>query len=146
MKGGVYAYRTRKPGARFNIPILSRHWAYVGETTSFWHRDRQHLAGDLAWGTLPKPWCDLDPVCYRISLPGWKWLLRSVETLLILCLWPVYNHAKNQWNPRRIPLSTALAMRAARDRGRWYPNVRFIHVIVSLAPLAVAAYYLGGHR
>ena len=41
MNGGVYVYRTRKPAARFHVPLLSFHFAYVGETTSFRHRHQQ---------------------------------------------------------------------------------------------------------
>jgi hypothetical protein len=136
MRGGVYVYRTRKPGARLNLPIISRHFGYVGETSSFWHRHAQH--------SETQPWADLDPRCYRIGLPAWKPLLRTVETLVILCTWPVYNHAKNQWNPRRIPLGMARRMRAARDRGQWYPSVRLIHVLTVLLLVLAAAYYFGG--
>lgn len=106
MKGGVYIYRCRKPGAFLGWPIVGRHFAYVGETTSFFHRHGQHMES--------QPWSDLSPVCYRIPLPTWKPLLHAVETLFILALWPVYNHKKNLWNPRRIPLHVAKAMRARR--------------------------------
>lgn len=126
MAGGVYAYRARKPNARFRIPILSYHWAYVGETTSFYHRHRQHMGlieGGRNTGRvhihMPKPWTDLEPyVAFRIGLPQWKWLLRSVETLVIMLLWPVYNDRKNHWNPRRITLPHATAQRARRAAGR----------------------------
>lgn len=144
-RGGVYVYRTRKPGAVFGMPTSftlavallmtatlaflggpwplaalllacsGRHFAYVGETRSFAHRDRQHRSGDVRWGSHAKPWSDLDPKCYRLSMPGWKWLLRSVETLLIVLLWPVYNDKKNRWNPRRITMARARSMRYARD-------------------------------
>lgn len=128
MKGGVYAYRCRKPGARLRIPVLSWHWAYVGETTSFYHRDQQHRYGLGQFGGTAKPWADLEPyVAVRIPLPGWKWLLRSVETLLIVLLWPAYNVKKNRWNPRRITPWRAGWQRRLRDTGstrvlavRWY--------------------------
>ena len=109
MKGGVYIYRVRKPSAILGWPIIGRHFGYVGETVSFWHRDRQHKES--------QPWSDLNPKCYRIPLPGWKPLLLTVETLVILLVWPVYNHKKNLWNPRRIPLSAARRQREARDSG-----------------------------
>lgn len=112
------------------FPLLlatGRHFAYVGETTSFYHRHRQHTGNG---GTTDRfitdaaPWSDLDPVCVaRLPLPRWKWLLRSVETLMILALAPVYNDRKNHHNPRRIARPTALRQRLTRD-GRWL-NVSF---------------------
>lgn len=144
--GGVYAYRTRKPGllGRLGIPILSYHFAYTGETVSFRNRHEQHVRGGGTYGSVAKPWSDLDPRCVlRIPLPPWKWLLRSVETLVILMTWPVYNHAKNQWNPRRIPLPAQARQRAMRDRIGWCWNVRPLHLIV-LACVALAALKIGG--
>lgn len=138
MKGGVYVYRGRKPFSWFNIPFLSRHFIYVGETVSFKLRHEQHTRGDTVRTTPQQPWADLDPRCVlRIPLPPWKWLLRSVETVLIVLTWPVYNHKKNLWNPRRIPLSTAQHQRYLRDRGRHPLNVRPIHLF-ALFMLALA--------
>lgn len=138
MRGGVYLYRTRKPGARFNIPILSRHFGYAGETNSFHHRHLQHTVGGGTYQVKAKDWADLDPVCVlRIPLPDWRWLRLSVETVVIACTWPVYNHAKNRWNPRRIPLSVAHRQRLTRDRGRHPVNIRPVHLFV-LCCLAVA--------
>lgn len=145
--GGVYVYRCRKPGAIFGWPLIGRHFAYVGETTSFHHRHLQHTVGGGRYGHHAQPWADLDPVCVlRIPLPPWKWLLHLVETLFILLLWPVYNHKKNLWNPRRIPLQVAKAMRAVRDghrRGRTFFRVllglRLLAAIVLVA-LAVIAW------
>lgn len=142
-KGGVYVYRTRKPGARLRIPFLSYHWGYVGETSSFYHRDQQHLFGLGKYATIAKPWADLEPRCYRIGLPNWKWLRRSVETLVILALWPVYNHQKNQWNPRRIPLHAAKFQRAERDHGVRPFNLRLIHVVLLLAAAATLWMMIG---
>jgi hypothetical protein len=118
--------------------ITGRHFGYVGETTSFRDRHAQHI-GNLGSGAKfekeGKPWADLDPVCVlRLPLPRWKWLLRSVETLVMLLLWPVYNHKKNLWNPRRIPLVSARRQRYARDRRTlgisW--NFRSAHVVALL--------------
>lgn len=127
-RGGVYLWRVRhhaKPMQRVN--------GYVGETVSFHHRAKQHLAVtrfDVKTGVesktgalkVPKQsWSDLDPTCHPvIRLPWWlcwKWILKPLETLVILCTWPVYNDKKNRWNPRQIPIHAAKAMRAARDRG-----------------------------
>lgn len=132
MSGGAYAYRTRKPGARYNLPILSRHFAYVGQTSSFWHRHRQHSEG--------KPWADLDPACYRIPLPDWKWLRLVVEQLLIWALWPVYNVQGNRWNPRRITPIEARRQRMVRNRGRHPLNLTAAHGIVWGVLAALVAY------
>jgi hypothetical protein len=131
--GGVYVYRCRKPTAIFRIPLLSFHFAYVGETTSFRHRHLQHTVGGGRYGHTAQPWADLEPRCVlRIPLPPWKWLLHAVETLLILLLWPVYNHSKNLWNPRRIPLQVAKAMRAVRDgRRKGLLFFRVVHAVKS---------------
>lgn len=129
MKGGVYVYRCRKPAARMRIPILSWHTAYVGETTSFYHRHAQHMER--------QPWADLNPyVAFRIPLPARKWLLRTVETLLILMLAPVYNHRGNLWNPRRIPLHEARLQRRMRDRRGWSLNIRIVHLLLIAVTVA----------
>lgn len=143
MNGGVYVYRTRKPAARLRVPLLSFHFAYVGETTSFRHRHQQHVAGGGTYSAMAKPWADLDPrVVLRIPLPPWKWLLRTVETLAILLTWPVYNAAKNRWNPRRISLPMQAMQRRTRDRGdRWFGRflaVRWYHWTALVAAAAWA--------
>lgn len=131
MKGGVYAYRTLKPGARFRIPILSWHWGYVGETRSFYHRHLQHSVGGGAYRVEPKDWADRSPRCYRLALPDWRWLRRSVESLAIGLLWPVYNVQKNRWNPRRIPPKVARWQRHQRDIGaHWLINIRPVHTVL----------------
>jgi len=136
VKGGVYVYRCRKPGARLRIPFLSWHFAYVGETTSFYHRDQQHRYGLGAYGTPAQPWADRSPyVWLRIPLPRWKWLLRSVETLVILLVWPVYNVSKNRWNPRRIKPVVARQQRLARDRGRHPINLGAGWLFIIIAAL-----------
>ncbi|MFL6145594.1 MAG: hypothetical protein ACJ72N_27500 [Labedaea sp.] len=146
-KGGVYAYRCLKPGARLRIPALSWHWCYVGETTSFYHRDQQHRFGLGQYGGVAKDWADLSPyVALRIPLPPWKWLLRSVETLVILALWPVYNVSKNRWNPRRIRPGTARMQRRQRDLGLPVINLRSGTVALIVLGCAVAAWYWIGSR
>ncbi len=121
--------------------ISGRHFAYVGETVSFKDRHGEHVNGGGRWGRKAQPWSDLDPVCVlRIPMPKWKWLLRSTETLLILLLAPVYNHSKNQWNPRRISLASSRRMRVRRDRRRVkmnFPNVRAAHVLLIAALIII---------
>lgn len=132
--GGVYVYRARKPAARLRIPLLSWHFAYVGETTSFHHRHMQHVAGGGRFNSQQKPWADLDPyVWLRIPLPPWKWLLRLVEALVILAVWPVYNHKRNLWNPRRVSLRDQQWQRQCRDHGALVLNWSWGHTIAVLA-------------
>jgi hypothetical protein len=138
-RGGVYVYRTRKPGAIFGLPIIGRHFAYAGESNNFGRRDREHLIGSnmYEFAVKRKPWCDLDPKCYRFPLPPWKWLLRSVETLLILLTWPVYNDRKNRWNPRRISIPVQHLQRKMRDKASESNNILigFMRYVVTLRPI-----------
>ena len=122
-RGGIYTWRTRKHAH----PSL-REWGYVGLTNSFTRRERDHK-GKTAYlqedGTVKaateKPWMDLDAKVHKVvRLPWWLcwgWVLGPLETLVILLLWPRYNHAKNLWNPRRVPLSRQAAQRTERDAG-----------------------------
>lgn len=124
-RGGVYLVR-----CDHHLNRARRVNGYVGETVSHRLRQRQHLGisrygvdGQVVKGftRVPaQPWADLNPVWHKITLPWWlcwKWVLRPLETLVILALWPVYNDAKNHWNPRRIPKGIAKAQRATRDAG-----------------------------
>lgn len=148
-RGGVYLVRVdhhRNRARRVN--------GYVGETVSFYLRQRQHLGVSRfnpvtgqagAPVKIPsQPWSDLNPVWYQvIPLPWWlcwKWVLRPLETLVMVCTWPVYNDAKNHWNPRRIPKNLAAAQRAAREYGR---GVAYT-TRVTLAHGARIALQLGG--
>lgn len=137
LKGGVYAYRTRKPGARWSIPFLSTHWGYVGQTSSFWHRAIQHEA---------KPWADLAVRAYRLRLPDWVWLRLVVEQALIFALAPVYNHRGNLWNPRRIPLGEQAHQRRVRDRGGRVINLRAAHLWLIVTGAALTALIIGDVR
>ncbi len=131
---GVYVFRARRPGFIGRIPVAGRHFAYVGESSHVRLRRRDHLEGSVKYNAFPKPWTDLAPTWYFLPLPGApKFLLRSVETLLILLLWPVYNHQKNLWNPRRIPIKSAKRQRGQRDVLGWSFNVRFGHLILWMA-------------
>lgn len=114
-RGGVYLWRVdhhRNRARRVN--------GYVGETVSYYFRGKDQM-GQGRKGQ-EAPWSDLNPKRYQvIPLPWWlcwKWVLRPLETLVILCTWPVYNDAKNRWNPRRIPKDLAAAQREAREYGR----------------------------
>jgi hypothetical protein len=146
-RGGVYIIRCRKPGARLRIPLLSWHFAYVGETTSFYHRMQQHFYGLGQFGSKAKDWSDLEPYVWaRVPLPRWKWLLRSVETLVILLVWPVYNVAKNRWNPRRIKPIDARRQRIQRNLHVPVMRVRSLPMGLLILVLAIATWHWIGGR
>lgn len=134
--GGVYLFRTQRPGLAGRIPLIGRHTAYVGEG-HVRSRYRDHLDGSVKYGVPAKPWADLNPSWYFIPLPYWKPLLRLVEMLLILTLWPVYNHQKNLWNPRRIPLQVAKWQRGQRDVIGWSFNLRPGHALLWLVFIGI---------
>lgn len=131
---GVYIFRTRRPGLFGRVPVVGRHFAYVGESGHVRFRRSVHLKGSVKYNSFPKPWTDLKPSWYFIPLPFFpKVALRAVETLLIALLWPVYNHQKNLWNPRRIPLTAAKRQRGSRDVCGWSFNFRFAHLFLWIA-------------
>jgi hypothetical protein len=125
-RGGVYLWRVDH-----HLNRSRRVNGYVGETVSFYFRARQHMGSSnftadgrratTAVKVPSQPWSDLNPVCHKvIKLPWWlcwKWVLRPLETLVVLATWPVYNDAKNHWNPRRVPKGLARAQRSNRDMG-----------------------------
>jgi hypothetical protein len=156
---GVYVFRGRRPGligripyplfpvlvigallfchlkglplwlAGFSVLLSPRHTMYVGEG-HVRSRYRDHLDGSVKFNALPKPWADLKPSWYFIPLPYVKPILHTAETLLMLALWPVYNHQKNLWNLRRIPLKTAKRQRGQRDLTGWSFNFRPAHAML----------------
>lgn len=139
----MYAWRTRKPHAFFGLPFVGRHWAYVGETSSRWHRDQQHIAG--------QPWADLDPKPYALFslFPHVAWCRKAQETLWTLILWPVYPQQKNGWNPRRITRDAARRMRAQRDSNGFGFNLgrlvaRLVAVVLFWTVLVYSAYQVWG--
>lgn len=157
-RGGVYLVRVDH-----HLNRARRVNGYVGETVSHHLRQRQHLGvsryatdGRVVQGftRVPsQPWADLNPVWHKLTLPWWlcwKWVLRPLETLVIVLTWPVYNDAKNHWNPRRIPKGIAKAQRATRDAGglNYRSRVAVQHVgriLVRAAGLAVILTGLVGY-
>lgn len=132
---GVYWFRARRPGLLGRIPLIGRHTAYVGESAHVRSRFDQHISGSVRYNNFPKPWAGLRPTWYYIPLPGIgeiKAVRLTLETLLILFFWPVYNHQKNLWNPRRIPLKAAARQAAQRAVIGWSFNFRFGHAILWL--------------
>lgn len=142
MPGQVYVWRTRKPGAILGLPIIGRHFGYGGQTRNPKMRDVEHLEGGGRYGHTCAPWSDLAPKKYVVfkmkHCP--QWLLNTVEFLVIKLLFPVYNHAHNLTNPRRIPIPTARAQRVARDARGWCFNVRGTLGPVAVLLLAAAVY------
>jgi hypothetical protein len=156
-RGGVYLWRVDH-----HLNRMRRVNGYVGETVSFYLRGRQHMGVsrfDPVTGLVARngpvkvpaqPWSDLRPVCHQvIKLPWWlcwKWVLRPLETLVMVCTWPVYNDAKNHWNPRRIPKTVAKAQRASRDAGwNWRMGARAAgaHAVRYLVQAVAAVVILG---
>lgn len=127
---GVYIFRTRRPGLFGRVPLIGRHFGYVGQAMHIRHRKDVHLKGSMKYNVFPKPWSSLKPSWYFIPLPPFRWILLTVETMVIALLWPVYNHQKNLWNPRRIPLKTATRQRAQRDLIGWSFNFRPAHAML----------------
>ena len=128
----------------FVLPLFAgRHNAYVGLTSSYYHRKNQHLVGGGVYKAQRKDWADLDPKFYKIlPLPNWRWLLHTMETLAIGVLCPVYNVQKQPpWNLRKV--SPRTAERQAWQRAKYGPAValgrmfgRFI-VLLSLGGLII---------
>lgn len=117
--GGVYVWRTRKPHAIAGLPIIGRHFGYVGQTSSFRRRGGEHINGSTQYREVvrAKDWADLAPKVYEIRLPDARWLRLLVEQLLIWALCPVYNvKGQGPWNIRRITLKRQRAQRFARDQ------------------------------
>lgn len=135
---GVYVFRGRRPGLFGRVPLIGRHFLYVGMSTRVRSRYSEHLFGSMKYNALPKPWADRKVTWYYVPLPPWKPLLLTVETLLIVCLWPVYNSQKNLWNPRRIPLQSARRQRAQRDLIGWSFNIRPAHPVLALVLTGIA--------
>lgn len=117
---GVYVWRTKKPHAPIGLPIIGRHTAYVGQSSSHRHRERQHLGLDIRYGAPAASWSDLEPKRYTlwVLFPGWRRARLAQEWLWIKLLMPVYNDQHNRWNPRRISRRQARAQREARDARR----------------------------
>jgi hypothetical protein len=124
----VYGYRTRKPGAILGLPIIGRHWGYVGQTRRPAVRHLEHMTGRGRYNKGPANWADLDPERYVLfSLNHFpQWMLNGVELFFIFILLPVYNHKGNLGNPRRIRLVVARRHRywRAKMRMRWTPTFR----------------------
>lgn len=116
------------------------HFAYVGESTAVQLRKSAHIDGGGKFGATAKPWADLVTSWHYLPLPGApKWVLRSVETVGILLLWPVYNHKKNLWNPRRISLRAAKVQRLSREKFGWSFNFQLIHMVMWTGALVLVA-------
>ena len=106
----------------FALALFSgRHNAYVGQTSSRWHRDNQHRMGSSTYGTPGAAWADLDMKIYPIPcfFPRKVWAREFQEKLWIKLLLPVYNVEWNKGNPRKISRAKAQAQRWARQSKGW---------------------------
>lgn len=140
MPGAVYGYRGRKPNALIGLPIIGRHWIYVGQSRNLRARHGEHMRGGGRYGRPPASWSDLAPKRYILfRLPHCpQWLLDLMEFLFIRLLFPVYNHKMNLGNPRRIPLKRAARMRTRRDVTRWSFYLGWHHLLLAAALVIVA--------
>ena len=141
---GVYVWRCDKPYALFGLPIIGRHFAYVGQSNSFARRDREHLYGSSAYDAvvLPKPWSDLRPKRYAVPVlfPGWRWARERQEWLMIKLLLPAYNVQHNRTNPRRISPERARIQRAMREKNKTARNaMAAIRAVLSFCVLLAVA-------
>lgn len=118
-----------------------RHVAYVGQTSSRYHRDRQHTLGDSHWGSGSASWSDLAPRVYPLpcAFPASRWAREVQEKLWILLLLPVYNTEWNGKNPRRVKSTKARQMRWTRQQ----TGMR-VNVARTLARWALAGVLLAG--
>lgn len=141
---GNYGWRVRKPHAPLGLPIIGRHWGYVGQSGSRKHRDRQHRFGNPDGGQLPSFWSDLDAKVYPLpSLPWWKWSRELSERFWVAVLCPVYNvQLQPPWNLRKISKSKARAQREARDRRRRESpgSQLLVDILVTAARLGIGAF------
>jgi hypothetical protein len=121
LPGAIYAYRTRKSHAVLGLPIIGRHWGYVGQTRNERARHEEHLQGGGRYGKPAAPWSDLRPrryVLFRAKRCP-QWVLNLLELMFILILMPVYNEKLNKANPRRISRPRAARQRLIRGRLGW---------------------------
>jgi hypothetical protein len=135
---GVYVYRTRRHLRR------GTEWGYAGMSTNLPKRYRCH-AGTCKHNCHEKPWYDLKAAYFELRLPwwlGWKWVLLSIETILIAVLRPRYNTQKN---PRRskVPPGAQQVQRAIRNAraiagdGRLRPSPLDLLIRITAACLIV---------
>lgn len=142
---GVYAWRAKKPNAPLGLPLIGRHWAYVGQTSSRWHRDNQHLSGDARYGSQAASWSDLEPKCYPLPclFPSWRWSRELSEWFWTWVLLPVYPEKKQApWNLRRISRARAAKQRSAREErraGRGWMKQKAVDILVTSVRLVIGA-------
>lgn len=140
---GCYGWRVRKPHAPLGLPLIGRHWGYVGQTSSRWHRDNQHASGDTRYGARSASWSDLDPKVYPLPclFPQWRWSREFSEWVWTWLLLPVYPEKKQApWNLRRISRARAARQRAARDErraGRGWLRQKSVDILLTFCRLLI---------
>jgi hypothetical protein len=143
----IYVWRTRKPGAILGLPIIGRHFAYVGQSRNLAMRKREHLYGGGRYRQEAARWSDLEPKMYvLLKLPFCpQWLLNVLEVMFIQLLWPVYNDRFNRQNLRRISRRRSRNARTRREvtGQRWAPvptvGTLIMYLILIAAGLGVWA-------
>lgn len=146
---GCYAVRTRKPHAPLGLPIIGRHWAYVGITSSRYHRDRQHAFGDSRYAASGQAaWSDLSPRWYSLPclFPGSRWAREAQEYLWTWLLCPAYPVPKQPpYNFRKISRNAAQNQRWARDRRRARNPLRnlVVDILVTSVRLVIGLSAIG---
>lgn len=143
-KPGLYAYRTRKHLRR------GIEWGYGGYSTNLPLRFRCHQGVCVHVNCTEKPWYDLKAGYWELRLPwwlGWHWLLRSLETIMIITLRPRYNWQKN---PRRTKVGPVVQkmQRNTRNLRRLtgepiYRSHALDYIIRTVAALLIVAGPLG---
>lgn len=146
---GLYLWRVKKPHAPIGLPIIGRRNGYVGQSSSRYHRDRQHLHGDSTYGAPGASWSDLAPKAYPLPclFHGWKWARLAQERIWITLLLPVYNvQGQAPWNLRRVSRARARDQRWARDaRRRKSPlAVLVVDILVTGVKLVLTLLMIGG--
>jgi hypothetical protein len=134
----IYAYRTRKPHG-FGLPVVGRHWAYVGRTSVPHLRHSEHMVGGGKWRAKPKPWADLEPRRFVICRKKRRMEITThfLEWFWIKVLMPVYNVSMNRTNPRRIKPWTQAAQRAHRNQ--YGQAAAVVPAVLKLSALSVVA-------
>lgn len=137
---GLYAYRTRKHLRR------GTEWGYAGYSTNLPLRYRCHQGTCTHVNCAEKPWYDLKAVYVELRLPwwlGWHWLLKSIETVMIVALRPRYNTQKN---PRRGKVRPAQqqVQRSVRNLRRSLPATPEAPLIDMTIRIVAAALIIAG--
>jgi hypothetical protein len=139
----IYVFRARKPHALLGLPIIGRHFAYVGRTNNLRRRYEQHMIGGGEYRSVAKDWADLEPRFYVICPMKSRMEITThfLEWFWIKVLMPVYNIQMNRTNPRRIKPWVAKRQRINRNRyGRTTSVMLTLIKVAVLIPAVLVAF------